>query len=263
MKTKLFTLLMLFLYALSNAWGQDRSVYGKVTSAADNEPIIGASIVIKGTTVGTVSDLDGKFSITAKPDAILVVSYLGYSSLEVPVRNQTEISIQMTDAEHVLDNVVVVGYGKQKKADLTSSIATLNPEEVLKAPGGITEALQGSTAGVNVSGGKIRIRGTSSITGNTDPLWVVDGLIDGTIPNEDEIETIQVLKDAASCAIYGVRGANGVIVVTTKKGKEGTPQINFNTYVGTGSVAKKINMMNAYDYGIYVNELYYNSSDAA
>lgn len=84
MKTKLFTLLMLFLYALSNAWGQDRSVYGKVTSAADNEPIIGASIVIKGTTVGTVSDLDGKFSITAKPDAILVVSYLGYSSLEVP-----------------------------------------------------------------------------------------------------------------------------------------------------------------------------------
>lgn len=263
MKTKLFTLLMLFLYALSNAWGQDRSVYGKVTSAADNEPIIGASIVIKGTTVGTVSDLDGKFSITAKPDAILAVSYLGYSSLEVPVRNQTEISIQMTDAEHVLDNVVVVGYGKQKKADLTSSIATLNPEEVLKAPGGITEALQGSTAGVNVSGGKIRIRGTSSITGNTDPLWVVDGLIDGTIPNEDEIETIQVLKDAASCAIYGVRGANGVIVVTTKKGKEGTPQINFNTYVGTGSVAKKINMMNAYDYGIYVNELYYNSSDAA
>lgn len=262
MKTKLFSLLILSLY-VACTWGQSKNVNGKVTSAADNQPIIGASISVKGTTEGTISDLDGKFTISAKPDATLIISYLGYTTQEIAVKNQSQINIVMTEAENIIENVVVVGYGKQKKADLTSSIATLNPEEVLKAPGGITEALQGSTAGVNVSGGKIRIRGTSSITGNTDPLWVVDGLIDGSIPNEDAIESIQVLKDAASCAIYGVRGANGVIIVTTKKGKEGTPQINFNTYVGSGSVAKKINMMNAYDYGIYVNELYYNSSDAA
>lgn len=262
MKTKLFSLLILSLY-VACTWGQSKNVNGKVTSAADNQPIIGASISVKGTTEGTISDLDGKFTISAKPDATLIISYLGYTTQEIAVKNQSQINIVMSEADNIIENVVVVGYGKQKKADLTSSIATLNPEEVLKAPGGITEALQGSTAGVNVSGGKIRIRGTSSITGSTDPLWVVDGLIDGSIPNEDEIESIQVLKDAASCAIYGVRGANGVIIVTTKRGKEGTPQINFNTYVGTGSVAKKINMMNAYDYGIYVNELYYNSSDAA
>ena len=133
----------------------------------------------------------------------------------------------------------------------------------MKAPGGVTDALQGSTAGVNVSGGKVRIRGTSSITGTTDPLWVVDGLIGGSIPNEDEIESIQVLKDAASCAIYGVRGANGVIVVTTKNGKEGEPKISFNSYVGTGSMTKKIDMMNAYDYSVYANELFYNASDAS
>lgn len=162
-----------------------------------------------------------------------------------------------------IDEVIVIGYGRQKKADLTSAISTLSPTEVLKAPGGVTQALQGTVAGVNVSGGKIRIRGTASITGNTDPLWVVDGIIGGAIPNDDEIESIQVLKDAASAAIYGVRGSNGVILVTTKKGKKGEMKIDFNTYYGVGQAAKKIDMMDAYDYGVYVNELYYNSSDAA
>ncbi len=164
--------------------------------------------------------------------------------------------------EQKIEEVVVIGYGKQKKADLTSAISTLSPTEVLKAPGGVTQALQGTVAGVNVSGNKIRIRGTASITGNTDPLWVVDGIIGGSIPNDDEIESIQILKDAASAAIYGVRGSNGVILVTTKKAKTGKVQINFNTYYGVSNLAKKVNMMNAYDYGTYVNELYYNSSDS-
>ncbi|WP_434981320.1 SusC/RagA family TonB-linked outer membrane protein [Daejeonia sp. YH14] len=167
-----------------------------------------------------------------------------------------------TMKEKTIDEVVVIGYGKQKKADLTSAISTLSPKDVLKAPGGVTDALQGTVAGVNVSGGKVRIRGTASITGSTDPLWVVDGIIGGSIPNEDEIESIQILKDAASAAIYGVRGSNGVILVTTKKGRRGEMKINFNTYLGVGQAAKKIKMLNAHDYGVYVNELYYNSSDA-
>lgn len=165
--------------------------------------------------------------------------------------------------EKQIEEVVMIGYGKQKKADLTSAISTLNPKEVLKAPGGVASALQGTVAGVNVSGGKIRIRGTASITGSTDPLWVVDGIIGGVIPNDDEIESIQVLKDAASSAIYGVRGSNGVILVTTKKGKKGAMQMNFNTYYGISELSKKIDMMNAYDYSLYVNELYYNSSSPA
>ena len=158
-------------------------------------------------------------------NSVIVVSFVGYKTQEIAVAGKTDLTVTLTEDTQLLDNVVVVGYGTQKKEDLTSAIATLSPKEVLKSPGGITDALQGSTAGVNVSGGKIRIRGTSSITGSTDPLWVVDGIIDasGNIPNDNEIESIQVLKDAASCAIYGVRGANGVIVVTTKKGAEGKP----------------------------------------
>lgn len=262
MKKQFILIVYLFLCSLT-MWAQGKIIVGKVISSVDREPVIGASVLVKGTSLGTVTDLDGRFSISAEPNATLVISYLGFVTAEVPVANKSEVNIVLQENVQQLTNVVVIGYGTQKKADLTSSISTLNPNEVLKAPGGVTDALQGTIAGVNVSGGKIRIRGTSSITGNTDPLWVVDGLVDGPIPNEEQIETIQVLKDAASCAIYGVRGANGVIVVTTKKGREGSPQIRFNALAGTGTIAKKINMMNAYDYGVYVNELYYNSSDEA
>lgn len=173
----------------------------------------------KGTTNGTITDFEGGFTLNLPSNSVIVVSFVGYKTQEISVAGKTDLTVTLTEDTQLLGNVVVVGYGTQKKEDLTSAIATLSPKEVLKSPGGITDALQGSTAGVNVSGEKIRIRGTGSITGSTDPLWVVDGIIDasGNIPNDDEIESIQVLKDAASCAIYGVRGANGVIVVTTKK----------------------------------------------
>ena len=175
----------------------------------------------RGTTNGTITDFEGGFTLNLPSNSVIVVSFVGYKTQEnFQLRGKNPIlTVTLTEDTQLLGNVVVVGYGTQKKEDLTSAIATLSPKEVLKSPGGITDALQGSTAGVNVSGEKIRIRGTGAITGSTDPLWVVDGIIDasGNIPNDDEIESIQVLKDAASCAIYGVRGANGVIVVTTKK----------------------------------------------
>ena len=259
------SLKLLFLLCMFPLWafGQNITVKGVVKDAT-GQTVIGASVVQKGTTNGTISDFDGNFTLTVPSDAVLTISFVGYKTQEIPVAGKTSLEVTLSEDAQMLDNVIVVGYGTQKKEDLTSAIATLSPKEVLKSPGGITDALQGSTAGVNVSGGKIRIRGTASITGSTDPLWVVDGIIDasGNIPNDDEIESIQVLKDAASCAIYGVRGANGVILVTTKKGKEGKPKISFNAYAGFGSPTKKVDMLNAYDYGVYVNELYYNSSDA-
>ena len=246
------------------AFAQNITVKGTVKDGA-GETIIGASVVEKGTTNGTITDFDGNFTLNVPSNSTLQISFVGYKTQEIAVSGKTTINVTLSEDTQMLDDVVVVGYGTQKKEDLTSAISTLSPKEVLKSPGGITDALQGSTAGVNVSGGKIRIRGTASITGSTDPLWVVDGIIDasGNIPNDDEIESIQVLKDAASCAIYGVRGANGVIVVTTKKGSEGKPKINFNAYAGFGSPSHKVDMLNAYDYGVYVNELYYNSSSAA
>lgn len=242
-------------------FAQSKTVKGKVTDAT-GEPIIGVNILEKGTTNGVITDLDGNFTLQASPSAVLIFTYVGYLPQEIEVKNQTSLNIQMMEDTKTIEEVVVVGYGTQKKADLTSAISTLNPTEVLKAPGGIENALQGNVAGVNVSGGKIRIRGTSSITGNTDPLWVIDGIIGSSsdVPNDDEIASIQVLKDAASAAIYGVRGANGVIVITTKRGQEGPPRISFNAYVGTGTQQKKLKMLNSNDYAVYANELYYNAA---
>lgn len=263
-RLRLIWLFMLFCMIPLWALSQNITVKGIVKDGA-GESVIGASVLQKGTTNGTITDFEGGFTLNLPSKAVIVVSFVGYKTQEISVAGKTDLTVTLTEDTQLLGNVVVVGYGTQKKEDLTSAIATLSPKEVLKSPGGITDALQGSTAGVNVSGEKIRIRGTGSITGSTDPLWVVDGIIDasGNIPNDDEIESIQVLKDAASCAIYGVRGANGVIVVTTKKGAEGKPKISFNAYAGFGAPSKKVDMMNAYDYGVYVNELYYNSSDAA
>lgn len=251
--------LLCVLFCFMSIYAQNRVVKGTVIDVA-GEPMIGVNVLEKGATNGVVTDIDGNFSLSVSSTAVLQFSYIGYTMQEIAVGNKSTINVQMIEDAELIEEVVVVGYGTQKKADLTSAISTLNATEVLKAPGGIESALQGNVAGVNVSGGKIRIRGTSSITGNTDPLWVVDGIIDGAVPNDDEIESIQILKDAASAAIYGVRGANGVIVVTTKRGQMGRPRFNFNSYIGTGKPAKKVKMLNAYDYSVYANELFYNAA---
>ena len=217
---------LLFLLCLLPVWALAQTITVKgVVKDATGQTVIGASVLQKGTSNGTITDFEGSFTLEVPSDAVLTISFVGYKTQEIKIAGKTSLNVTLEEDAQMLDNVIVVGYGTQKKEDLTSAIATLSPKEVLKSPGGITDALQGSTAGVNVSGGKIRIRGTASITGSTDPLWVVDGIIDasGNIPNDDEIESIQVLKDAASCAIYGVRGANGVILVTTKTLSKNSP----------------------------------------
>ncbi|MGD9994428.1 MAG: SusC/RagA family TonB-linked outer membrane protein [Salinivirgaceae bacterium] len=252
-------LLVVFIAFTGMVTQAQLKVNGVITSGEDKQPLPGANVIIKGTTTGTIADFDGRYSLDVpSADAVLVFSFIGYTNQEVPVNGRSQINVEMISDVVSLDAVVVVGYGTQRKADLTSAISTLKPQEVLKMPGGVSEALQGAIPGVNVSAGKIRIRGVSTITGNSDPLWVVDGLIGGSVPDENEIESIQVLKDAASSAIYGIRGANGVIIVTTKKGKKGEPTINYNGYSGTGTPWNKLEMLDAYDYGVYVHELFYN-----
>jgi TonB-linked SusC/RagA family outer membrane protein len=232
-------------------------IKGTVTSSDTKEPLIGATILIKGTSMGTVTDINGKYQIDVPADGILVFSYVGFITKEIKVNNQSVIDVVLEPGIEDISEIVVVGYGTQKKADLTSAIATLSPKELTKMPGGVTAGLQGNVAGVNVTAGKVWVRGVSSVR-NTDPLWVVDGLIDGMVPNENEIESVQILKDAASCAIYGSRGANGVIIVTTKKGTPGTVKVEYNAYGGTKYPWKKIDMMGAVDFAEYVNECYYN-----
>ena len=186
----------IILKRITNSPSKSQSIPGKVTGKVLDvfgEPIIGATVKEVGTTNGTISDLDGNFILEISDNSELEVSYIGFKAQKFQNVSGQNLSIVLKEDNEVLEEVVVVGYGVQKKADLTSSIATLNPSEVLKAPGGIESALQGNIAGVNVSGGKIRIRGTSSITGDTDPLWVVDGVIGGEVPNDDEIETILIL----------------------------------------------------------------------
>lgn len=237
---------------------QHRLVSGTVTDAG-GEPVIGANITVKGTTNGTVTDLDGHFTLEAPAGSLLVVSYIGYLTKEVPAGDRTELSIRLTEDTQHLDEVVVVGYGVQKKSDLTGSVANIKAEKLMERPATTVEqALAGRVAGVNVStnsgrpGGRtnIQIRGYSSINASSKPLYVVDGIVweggglDAINPND--IQTIDVLKDASSTAIYGTRGSNGVILITTKKGKLGQkPSIAYDANVSISKLARKIDVLNA------------------
>lgn len=176
------------------------------------DPIVGANVMIKGTSIGVITDIDGNFSLETPVEGTLVVSYIGYIEQELPLKGKNSFSVVLQEDMQALDEVVVIGYGTQKKMDLSSSIATLSTDDIGKLPNGLQTGLQSSVSGVQITNGRIRIRGVGSIN-DTDPLYVIDGMISGAIPDENNIESIQVLKDAASCAIYGARGANGVILI--------------------------------------------------
>ncbi len=237
---------------------QKRIMSGTVADAA-GEPIIGANITVKGTAAGTVTDLDGRFSLEVPAGGMLLVSYIGYLTKEVPVGNLSQLSIRLTEDTRRLDEVVVVGYGVQKKSDLTGAVANVKAEKLMERPATTVEqALAGRVAGVNIStnsgrpGGRtsIQIRGYSSINASSKPLYVVDGIVweggglDAINPND--IQTIDVLKDASSTAIYGTRGSNGVILITTKKGKLGQkPTIAYDANVTISKLARKIDVLNA------------------
>lgn len=235
--------LLLFCTAMANA----QTVSGTVTS--DGQPLPGATVIVKGTTTGVTTDFDGNFTINAEASDTLMISYVGYSSTEVLVGSQTQINITLEE-DNALDEVVVIGYGTQRKSDLTGSVSSVSAEDLNALPvARVDQALQGRASGVQVTqtsgapgaGTVIRVRGGNSITGSNEPLWVIDGIVVGTNfnlnnINSNDIKSIEVLKDASSIAIYGSRGANGVVLVTTKNGAgagTGKPQISLNLYTSS------------------------------
>ncbi len=221
-------------------------------------PLPGASVLIKGSTTGTQTNADGAFSIEV-PNAqtVLVVSYTGYGRKEVTVGNQTTIDVVLASDDQALDEVVVVGYGTQRKVDITGSVAAVKSESLMERPAlNVNQAISGRMPGVSASdnsgrpGGRsrVRIRGFSSINATNDPLYVVDGIIfteDISVINPNDIESVDVLKDASSTAIYGTRGANGVIMITTKKGRRGTSQINYDAFLSVNTLARKQGVLNS------------------
>lgn len=242
--------IFMFLLLMSFTAYAQVGVKGKVLDET-GLPMIGVTITIEGSQTGTITDIDGNYSIEApSPESRLVFTYVGYLSETITVGNQTVIDVNMLPDLISLGEVIVIGYGTTKKADLTSAISTVKSEEIAKVPvTSFSQALQGKAAGVTVlqsgaPGGaaSVRIRGTSSINGAT-PLYVVDGVIGAPEPNSNDIESIQILKDAASCAIYGSRGTNGVIIVTTKKGKKGEPKVALKSYYGFQNVTNTLDML--------------------
>ena len=248
---------------------QPSRVTGRVTDES-GAPLPGVTVIEKGTTNGTVTSFEGDYTIDISEGAVLLFSFVGMVPVEMAVANKSEINITLREETLGIDEVVVVGYGTQKKADIISSVASMDAEKLNERPvSKVDQALIGQMSGVRVKqtsglpgrGFSIQVRGTGSITANNEPLYVVDGFPMEVSPqsssggfssgnpltnlNPNDIESIQVLKDAAAAAIYGSRGSNGVVIVTTKKGKSGKPQISFNSYFGWNETAKKLDVLSA------------------
>lgn len=235
---------------------QQKQITGKITDESGN-PLPGVNIQVEGTTVGTISDVNGLYTINApNENAILVFSFIGYNPQKITVGGQSKINIALAPSVTAMQEVVVVGYGTARKVDLTGSITAVKQDEYKNQPvNRVDQILQGRTAGVNVMnssgapGGAttIRIRGANSITGNNDPLYVIDGFVGAAFENVNptDIETIQVLKDASSTAIYGSRGANGVVLITTKSGASGKPKLSFTSRFMTSNIDKRWDLLDA------------------
>ncbi len=268
-RPKLYLALGILLLALQLGWSQ-RSVSGTVLDADSNAPLIGVTLLVKGTNTGAITDANGKFALNAPADATaLVVTYTGYQRQEVSIQGVDVVAIRLTPG-NILDEVVVIGYGTQKRADITSAIARFDAENLDERPiSRVDQALVGQLAGVRVqqtsglpgAGFRVQVRGTGSITANNQPLYVVDGFplevseqnanggfdtgnpLDNINPND--IASIEVLKDAAAAAIYGSRASNGVVLITTKKGKSGKATISLNSSYGFQKTVKKLDILNA------------------
>ena len=241
------------------AMAQTLTVTGVVMAQDEPDPVIGANVMVKGTTVGTITDFDGNFSIQAKAGDVLQVSFMGYKPLEVKVSHAGPINVTLIPDNVQLQEVVAIGYGTMKKSDLTGTVTSVSADQLLKAPvAGLDQALQGRAAGVTVTsnsgqpgeGATIRIRGIGSALGGNDPLYVVDGVITSDIKwlSPTDIKSMEILKDASAAAIYGSRGANGVILITTKSGGEGKINISFDAYWGFQNRWKKMHVLGAKDF---------------
>ena len=270
----LMSCLLLVVY---EGWAQT-GITGKVTDNA--EPLPGVSIVIKGTAVGTTSDADGTYSINAPADAVLVFSFVGYTTTEVPVDNRTVIDVVLTEDVKTLSEVVVIGYGTQTKRDLSTSVSSVSSQTLERQPvASFEQSLAGQAPGIQIttptgnpgSAMNVRVRGNNSVSLSNQPLYVVDGVpifpsydqelsIGNQRPNPlaainpNDIESIDVLKDGAAAAIYGSRAANGVVVITTKRGKEGRAELTFNAYYGVQELRKKIDVLNGPEFASMFND---------
>lgn len=289
MKTRIF-LISICLCALTCAYAQT-TITGRVMDGASNESAIGASVLVVGTTVGTITDFDGNFTLEV-PDGkfILQISMMGFKTQVINIRGKERIDVTLMEDTQLMEEVVVVGYGTMKKRDLSGSVSQIKSEDLLA--GGGTDAahsLSGKIAGVEVkesdgapgSGVSITVRGANSFTTSSQPLYIVDGIPFGTDPNgvpasganegqnqsqnplsmlnPNDIEKIEVLKDASATAIYGSRGANGVVIITTRKGQEGKPKVELTIRGGVQQIARKVQMLDAYHYALYQNEAAANS----
>lgn len=263
--TRISVLAAFCLLTINVALAQNITVKGKVVDGGDKTPLPGVSILIKGTQTGTQTDVNGNYSLSAPANATLVFNFVGYTAFEQAVNNQTTINVSMASSTQQLEQVVVVGYGTQRKIDVTGSVATVKGEDISKqASVNAVSALQGKVAGVSItnsgapgSSPRITIRGTGTVYGNTGVLYVVDGVWfdDVSFLNPGDIENLSILKDASSQSIYGIRAANGVVLITTKKGKNGDPVISYNGSVGYKKVTNQIEMTNATEYATIINEL--------
>ena len=250
---------------------ENLTVSGVVTSAADQLPLIGVSVQVKGTSNGSITDLDGNYSVSVASGQTLVFSYIGFKTQEIQITNQKTLNVVMEEDSETLDEVVVVGYGVQKKKLVTGATVQVKGETLAKMnTNSPLQAMQGQTPGVNISSTsgqpgesmKVSIRGLGTV-GNASPLYLIDG-VGGDIStlNPADIESIDVLKDAASAAIYGAQAANGVVLITTKSGKAGKAQISFDAYYGWQTQARKADMLNAQEYMMIMDEQAINSGNA-
>ncbi len=289
MKRFLFSfILSFFTFHLACA---QTTITGRVMDGASNESAIGATVMVVGTTVGTVSDFDGNFTLEV-PDGkfILQVSMVGYKTQVINIRGKNHIDVTLQEDTQEMDEIVVVGYGTMKKRDLSGSVSQIKSEDLLAGGGtDVAVSLSGKIAGVDVkesdgapgSGVSITVRGANSFTTSSQPLYIVDGVPFGTDPNglpqsgandghnqsqnplsminPNDIEKIEVLKDASATAIYGSRGANGVVIITTRKGQQGKPKVELNIRAGIQQIARKVKMLDAYHYALYQNEAAANS----
>lgn len=258
-KVSFLVFCMLAMAYSEKAIAQQTQVTGKITEAETGEAIPGASVLIKGTTRGVVTDIDGNFNIDAETNSVLVISFVGFSTIEEPVNNRSVINVSLESEAQALTEVIVVGYGTQEKKEITSAVTSVKAEDFNQGTvNDPRQLLQGKVAGLNIArpggnpntGFSVRLRGISSIGENAEPLIVIDGVIGGALSTVDpnDIESIDILKDGSAAAIYGTRGSAGVILITTKSGRDGRMVVEYNGTIASENVARTIPVMSAEEY---------------
>ena len=269
--TKRMVWLSVLFISFSSVSANAQEVISGMVTSESGEPLIGVTIVVEGTNVGTVTDFDGSFSLKAASDAVLLVSYIGYTTQTIPVNGRKSLNVTLAEDSEILDEVVVIGYGTVKKSDVTGSVSSVSSEELQAIPVlNAAQALQGRAAGVAVqtqNGGEpgagisIRVRGSSSLNASSDPLIVVDGFVGASFPQQNDIASVEILKDASATAIYGSRGSGGVILVTTKKGKAGKASVELNTSFSAQQTTNRLDLLDANGFAQYQNMIRKNTDN--